>query len=90
MSTNVPCNAIHYGGGHIPPPSPSLGGAFQQPIRPNSNYNLFGGGSLGTLSYTTPVGSMPFSLLGAFGNNDFSSVSFSTWGNPNFGQKNLV
>jgi hypothetical protein len=40
-------NAIPYSGGHIPPLSPSLDGAFQPPVRPNMNYNLFGAGSLG-------------------------------------------
>jgi hypothetical protein len=35
-------NAIPYGGAHIPPPSPSLGCAFQPPVGPNTNYNLFG------------------------------------------------
>jgi hypothetical protein len=28
MRTNAPFNFISYGGGHIPPPSPSLGGDF--------------------------------------------------------------
>jgi hypothetical protein len=32
------------------------------------------------------VGSTPFSLFGAFGNNAFSSAAFSTGGNPDFGQ----
>jgi hypothetical protein len=45
--TSVPFNVIPYGGDHIPPLSPSLGGDFQQPIRLNANYNLFGAGSLG-------------------------------------------
>jgi hypothetical protein len=88
--TSVPFNAIPYGGGHIPPPSPSLGGAFQQPIGPNANYNLFGAGSLGPSSYTTPVGSMSFSLFDAFGNNAFSSAVVSAGGNPGFGQQNPV
>jgi hypothetical protein len=35
-------NAIPYGGGHIPPPSASLGDAFQPLIGMNTNYNLFG------------------------------------------------
>jgi hypothetical protein len=33
---------------------------------------------------------MSFSLFGAFGNNAFSSATFSTGGNPNFGQQNPV
>jgi hypothetical protein len=36
------------------------------------------------------VGSMSFSLFGAFGNNAFSSVAFSSGGNPIFSQQNLV
>jgi hypothetical protein len=67
--TLVPFNAIPYGGGHIPPSSPSLGGAFQQPIGMNVNYRLFGEGILGPSSYTTLVGSMSFSLFNMFGNN---------------------
>jgi hypothetical protein len=31
-------NAITYGGGHIPPPYPSISGMFQQSIRPNARY----------------------------------------------------
>jgi hypothetical protein len=88
--TSTPYNAIPYGGGHIPPSSPSLGGAPQQPVGPNMNYNLFGAGSLGPSSYTTLVGSMSFSLFGAFGNNAFSSAVISAGGNPGFGQQNPV
>jgi hypothetical protein len=83
----VPFNAIPYGGGHIPPPSPSLGGAFQQPIRPNANYSLFGGGSLGPSSYTMSVGSMSFSLFDAFGNNTFSSALSRLGETPVLGNK---
>jgi hypothetical protein len=86
VGTIVPFNDIPYGGDHIPPLSPSLVGAFQQLIGPNSNYRLFGGCSSGPSSYTTLVGSMGFSLFGAFGNNDFSLISFSTGGNHDFGQ----
>jgi hypothetical protein len=71
MGTTAPFNAIPYGGGHIPPPSPSLGGMFQQSIGPNANYSFFSGGSLGPSSYMMLVGSMSFSLFGAFGNNIF-------------------
>jgi hypothetical protein len=56
-------NAIPYGGGHIPTPSPSLGSAFEPSVRPNMNYNLFGEGSIGPSSYTTLVGSMLFSFV---------------------------
>jgi hypothetical protein len=43
---SIPFNVITYGGGHIPPPSPSLSSSFQQPVRLNANYILFGEGSL--------------------------------------------
>jgi hypothetical protein len=85
--TSVPFNAIPYGGGHIPPSSPLLDGAFQQPIWSSANYNLFGAGSLGNSSYTTSVGSMSFSLFDAFGNNAFSSAVISAGGNPIFGKQ---
>jgi hypothetical protein len=55
--TSSPSNAIYFWG-HIPPSSPSLGGAPQQPVRSNMNYNLFREGNLGPYSYTTPMGSM--------------------------------
>jgi hypothetical protein len=87
---SVPLNAIPYGGGHIPPPSPSLGVAFQQPIGLNANYIFFGESSLGPSSYTTPVGSMSFSLFDAFGNNTFSLATVSVGGNLSFGQQNPV
>jgi hypothetical protein len=38
----------------------------------------------------TSIGSNPFSLFGSFGNNAFSSSSFSTGGNPIFGQPKPV
>jgi hypothetical protein len=88
--TSTPYNAFPYGGGHIPPSSPSLGGAPQQSVGPNINYNLFGVGSQGPSSYTTSVGSMSFSLFDAFGNNTFSSAVISAWGKPGFGQQNPV
>jgi len=78
MGTIAPSNAIPYGGGHIPPPSPSLSGTFQQTIGPNINYSLLSGGSFGPSSYMTPVGSILFSLFGVLENNTFSSSSFST------------
>jgi hypothetical protein len=81
-------NAIPYCGGHIPPPSPFLGGTFQQPIGPNTNYSLFSEGIERPSSYTTPVGTMSFSLFHAFGNNAFTSFTFSIGGNPIFGQQN--
>jgi hypothetical protein len=83
---SVPFNAIPYGGGHIPPPSSSLSGAFQLPIGPNVNYSFFRAGSLGPSYYIMPIGSMSFSLLDAFGRNDFSSATTSTGGKPGFGQ----
>jgi hypothetical protein len=83
-------NAIPYGGGHIPPFSPLIDGSFQPSFNLNMNYNLFGVGNLGPCSYTTPVGSMSFSLFSAFGNNYFLSVVISVGGNPGFGQQNPV
>jgi hypothetical protein len=88
--TSTSYNVIPYGGGHIPPLSPSLSGAFQPPIGVSANYNLFGAGSLGPSSYTMSVGSMSFSLFSAFGNNSFSSAVVSAGGNPGFGQQNPV
>jgi hypothetical protein len=86
--TSAPYNAVPYGGGHIPPPSPSLGGDFQQPSGPSASSSLFSGGSQGPQSFMTLVGSMPFSLFGAFGNNTFSSSTFSSGGNPFLNQPN--
>jgi hypothetical protein len=87
---SIPFNAIPYSGGHISPPSSSLGGAFQQPIRPNANYILYGGGSLGPSYYATLVGSMSFSLFGAFVKKKISLAAISAGGNPIFGQQNPV
>jgi hypothetical protein len=92
----LPCKGLPealqspYSGGHIPPLSPLIGGAFQQPIGPDYNYNLFGEGSLGPLSYTTPVGSMSFSLFDVFGNTTFSSATVLVGGNPGFWKHNPV
>jgi hypothetical protein len=89
--TSVPFNDIPYGGGHIPPPSPSLSGAFQQTIGPNTNYNLFGAGILGTSSYTMSVGSMSFSLFDTFlVIIIFCQLPPRAGGNPGFGQQNPV
>jgi hypothetical protein len=88
--TSSPYNAFHYGGGHIPPSSPSLGGASHQPVRSNMNYNLFRASSLGPSSYSMLVGSMSFYLFSAFGNNTFLSSAISVGGNPCFGQQNHV
>lgn len=86
--TSAPYNSFPYGGGHIPPSSASLGGASQQLVWPNMNYNLFRAGSQEPSSNTTSVGSLSFSLFDVFGNNAFSSVAVSTGGNPGFGQQN--
>jgi hypothetical protein len=88
MGTNALFDAIPYSGGHIPPSSPLLEGTFQQSIEPNTNYSLFSRGNHGPSSYTTLVGSMPFSLFNAFGKNTFSSSDFSIGGNPTSGQQN--
>jgi hypothetical protein len=79
--TSTPFNAFPYGGGHIPPSSPSLGGTHQQSTGPPTHHSLFGAGSQGPPSHNMPVGSTLFSLFGAFGNNDFS-----TGGNPGYEQ----
>jgi hypothetical protein len=84
----APFNAIPYGGGHIPPPSPSLGGSFQQLSRLDTSSSMFSGGSHGPQYCRNPVGSMPFALFGAFINNSFLSSAFSSGGNPFFNQPN--
>jgi hypothetical protein len=84
--TPAPFNTFPYGGGHIPPSSPSLGGTHQQSVGPPAHHSLFGAGSQGPPSHNMPVGSTPFSLFGAFGNNAFSSATFPTGGNPGFRQ----
>jgi hypothetical protein len=60
-------NVVPYGGGHIPPPSPSLGGSFQQPYGLNASSILFSGGIQRPQSYMTLVGSMSFSLFALLG-----------------------
>ena len=84
--TLSPFNDFPYGGGHIPPSSPSLGGTHQQSSGPPAHHSLLGAGSQGPPSHNMSVGSTPFYLFGAFGNNAFSSANFSTRGNPGFGQ----
>jgi hypothetical protein len=80
--TSTSYNAIPYSGGLMSPLSPWLSGAFQPPVGPNMNYTLFGVGSIGPSSYTTLVGSMPFSFFDVFGNNSFSSTAILVGGNP--------
>jgi hypothetical protein len=84
--TPTPFNAFPYGGGHIPPLSPSLSGTHKQSAGPPAHHSLLGAGSQGPPSHNMPVGSTPFFLFGAFGNNAFSSTTFPTGGNPNFRQ----
>jgi hypothetical protein len=84
--TPTPFNAFPYGGGHIPPSSPSLGGSHQQSTGKPTYHSLFGAGSQGPPLHNMLVGSTPFSLAETFGNNAFSSVAFPTGGNPSFGQ----
>jgi hypothetical protein len=86
--TSTPFNTFPYIGGHIPPLSPSLGGAHQHSVGPNTNHNSFGVGSQGPPSHNMPVGSTPFSLFDAFGNNTFSSAAFLTGGNLDYRQPN--
>jgi hypothetical protein len=84
--TPAPFKSFPYRGGHIPPSSPSLGGTHQQSAGPPAHHSLLGAGSQGPPSHNMPVGSTPFSLFGVFGNNAFSSVTFSTGGNPGLRQ----
>jgi hypothetical protein len=84
--TLAPFNAFPYGGGHIPPSSPSLGGSHQQSTGKPTHHSLFESGSEGPPSHNMIVGSTLFSLIRAFGINTFSSAAFSTRGNPSFGQ----
>jgi hypothetical protein len=84
--TSAPFNAFPYGGGHIPPSSPSLSGTHQPSVGPPAHHSLFGAGSQGPPSHNMPVGSTSFSLFGVFGNNAFSSTAFPTGGNPDFRQ----
>jgi hypothetical protein len=79
--TSASFNAFPYGGGHIPPLSPSLGGAYQHSTRPNTHHSSFGAGSQGLPSHSMLVSSTPFSLFGAFGNNTFSSAAFPVMDN---------
>jgi hypothetical protein len=74
--TSTPYNFVPYAGGHIPPPSPSLGGAFQQAYRPNANSIMFSEGIQRPQPYTNRLRSMLFSLFGTFWNNTFSSSAF--------------
>jgi hypothetical protein len=80
--TPSPFNAFPYGGGHIPPSSPSLGGSHQPSVGQPTHNSLFGVGSQGPPSHSILVGLTPFSLNETFGNNTFSLVTFSTGGNP--------
>jgi hypothetical protein len=84
----TPYNAFPYGGGHIPPSSPSLDDAHQHSAGTNTNYISFGAGNQGLPSYNMIVGSTPFSLFDTFGNNTFSSTTVLTKGNPGYGKQN--
>jgi hypothetical protein len=79
-------NSFPYGGGHIPPSSPSLSGTHQQSIGPPAHHSLHGEGSQGPPSHNMLVGLTPFFLFGSFANNAFSSATFPTGGNPSFEQ----
>jgi hypothetical protein len=84
--TPSPFNTFTYGGGHIPPSSPSLGGSHQQTAGQPTYHSLFGAGSQGPPSHNMLVGLTLFSLAGTFCNNAFLSTTFPTGGNPSFGQ----
>jgi hypothetical protein len=84
--TPAPFNTLPYGGGHIPPSSPSLSGSHQQSAGKPTHHSLFSAGSQGPPSRSMSIGSKSFSLIRTFGNNTFSSAAFPTGGNPSFGQ----
>jgi hypothetical protein len=84
--TSAPFKDFPYGGGHIPPSSPSLSGTHQKSTGPPTYHSLFGVGSQGPPAHNMLVGSTLFSLFGAFGNNAFSSVASPIGGNPSYGQ----
>jgi hypothetical protein len=86
--TSNPYKALPYGGVHIRPSSPSLNSPHQHSVEPNIKHSSFGEGCEGLPSYNMSVGSKPFSLFDAFGNNAFSSVAISVGGNPGYGQQN--
>jgi hypothetical protein len=88
--TSAPYSSFPYRGGHIPPSSPSLDGAHQDSVRPNTNYSSFGAGIQGLPSCNMLVGSTPFSLFDAFGKKSFLSVLFSVGGNPGYGKQHPV
>jgi hypothetical protein len=88
--TPAPFNTFIYGGGYIPPSSPSLGGSHQQSAEQPTHNSLFGEGSQGPPSHSMLVGLTPFSLNGTFGNNTFLLIAFPTGGNPIFGQSTHV
>jgi hypothetical protein len=84
--TPAPFNDLPYGGGHIPPSSPSLGGSHQQSVGQPTHHILFGAWSQGPPSHNMPVCSTLFSLTEMIGKSTFSLSSFPTGGNPSFGQ----
>jgi hypothetical protein len=83
--TSTLYNAFSYRGGHIPPSSPSLGGAPQHYNGPNINYSSSGESIQGLSSYIMSVGLTSFSLFNVFGNNALSSIVILAGGNPSFG-----
>jgi hypothetical protein len=80
--TSAPFNDFSYGGGHIPPSSPSLDSTHQQSVGPNTHHSSIGVGSQGPPSHNMSIESTSFSLFGVFRNNDFSLAAFPTRGNP--------
>jgi hypothetical protein len=78
----VPFNAFPYGGGHISPSSPSLGGPHQQSVGQPTHTSSFGARSQGTPAQTQSVGSSPFVWNGTFGNNTFASTAAHLGAHP--------
>jgi hypothetical protein len=86
--TSTPFIAFPYGKGHIPSSPTSVGGVPLHSIGPNINLSRVGIQALPP--YNMLVGSTPFSLFDAFGNNAFFLGVVSTWGNPSYGQPHPV
>jgi hypothetical protein len=88
--TSSPYNAFPYGGGYIPPSSPSLDDDHHHSVGLNVNYSSFGEGSQVIPSYSMLVGSTLFSLFDVFGKNKIMPAAISAGGNPKYGKQHPV
>jgi hypothetical protein len=86
--TYAPFIIVPYGGGHIPPSSPSLSSVPQHSVGPNIKF--FGAGSQALPPYNMSVGLTHFSLFDTFGNNSFSSFVVLARGNPGYVQPHPI